>query len=97
MAMIFFICASARQSREAALAANLPAGSIEVAQAAAPVQIDQAFVKLKRQADGTTVAETNGTDYATVALLETQLRALAEVGPEVPIILDIDVALLVWQ
>lgn len=87
--LIFFICASARQSREALLAANLPAGSIAAAQAAAPVQVDQAFVKLKLQPDGTTIAEINGTDYATIELLETQLRALAEVGPEVPVILDI--------
>lgn len=88
--LIFFICASARQSREALLAANLPAGSIEAATAVAPVQIDQAFVKLKRQPDGTTIAEINGTDYPTIESLETQLRALAEVGPEVPVILDIE-------
>ena len=88
--LIFFICASARQSREALLAANLPAGAIESARSAAPVQIDQAFVKLKRNRDGTTIAEINGTDYATVELLETQLKALAEVGPEVPVILDIE-------
>lgn len=87
--LIFFICASARQSREALLAANLPAGSIEAAQAIAPVQIDQAFVKLKRRPDGTTIAEINGTDYPTLESLEAQLRALAEVGPEVPVILDI--------
>lgn len=88
--LIFFICASARQSREALLAANLPAGSIEAAQAVVPIQIDQAFVKLKRQLDGTTIAEINGTDYPTIESLETQLRALAEVGPEVPVILDIE-------
>lgn len=88
--LIFFICASARQSREALLAANLPAGSIETATAVAPVQIDQAFVKLKRQPDGTTIAEINGTDYPTIESLETQLRALAEVGQEVPVILDIE-------
>ena len=87
--LIFFICASARQSREALLAANLPSGSIEAAVAAAPVQIDQAFVKLKHRDHGT-VAEINGTDYATVELLETQLKALADVGPEVPVILDIE-------
>ena len=87
--LIFFICASARQSREALLAANLPSGSIEAAVAAAPVQIDQAFVKLKHRDHGT-VAEMNGTDYATVELLETQLKALADVGPEVPVILDIE-------
>ena len=88
--LIFFICASARQSREALLAANLPAGSIESANAAAPVEIDQAFVKLKHRADGTTIAEINGTEYADLPLLEAQLKALAEVGPEVPVILDID-------
>ncbi|MES2794246.1 MAG: biopolymer transporter ExbD [Planctomycetota bacterium] len=87
--LIFFICASARQSREALLAANLPSGSIEAAVAAAPAQVDQAFVKLKHREAGT-VAEINGTDYATVELLETQLRALAQIGPEVPIILDIE-------
>lgn len=87
--LIFFICASARQSREALLAANLPSGSIEAAVAAAPVQIDQAFVKLKHRDHGT-VAEMNGTDYATIELLETQLKALADVGPEVPVILDIE-------
>ena len=74
--LIFFICASARQSREALLAANLPAGSIESANAAAPVQIDQAFVKLKHRADGTTIAEINGTEYADLPLLEAQLKAL---------------------
>lgn len=88
--LIFFICASARQMREALLPANLPAGAIESAHAAPAVQVDQAFVKLKRRADGTTIAEMNGTDYATVELLESQLRALAEVGPDVPIILDIE-------
>lgn len=87
--LIFFICASARQSREALLAANLPSGSIEAAVAVAPVQVDQAFVKLKQRAAGT-IAEINGTEYATVDLLEAQLRTLAEVGPEVPVILDIE-------
>ncbi len=88
--LIFFICASARQTREALLPANLPAGSIEAAGAVPAVQIDQAFVKVKQRADGTTIAEINGTDYATIDLLESQLRALAEVGPEVPVILDIE-------
>ena len=87
--LIFFICASARQSREALLAANLPSGSIEAAVSAAPVQIDQAFVKLKHR-EGGTVAEINDTDYPTIELLETQLQALAQVGPEVPVILDVD-------
>ena len=87
--LIFFICASARQAREALLAANLPSGSIEAAVSAAPVQIDQAFVKLKHRAGGT-VAEINDTDYPTIELLEAQLQALAQVGPEVPVILDVD-------
>ena len=88
--LIFFICASARNTREALLPANLPPGSIETAHAVAAVQIDQAFVKLKRKPDGTTTAEINGTEYAELELLEAQLRALAEVGPEVPVILEIE-------
>jgi biopolymer transport protein ExbD len=87
--LIFFICASARQAREALLAATLPTGSIEAALSAAPVQVDQAFVKLKHR-EGGTVAEINDTDYPTIELLETQLQALAQVGPDVPVILDVD-------
>jgi biopolymer transport protein ExbD len=88
--LIFFICASARQLREALLPANLPAGALETAQATtAPVQVDEAYIKLKQTAAGTTIAEINGTDYASLDLLEGQIRALAEIDAEVPVILDV--------
>lgn len=89
--LIFFICASARQLREALLPANLPPGALETAQAtSAPMQIDEALVKLKQNEAGATVAEINGTEYASVELLEAQIRALAEIDAEVPVILDVE-------
>lgn len=90
--LIFFICASARQTREALLAATLPPGVIESAQTPAqtPVQVDQAAIRLKRGADGAIAAEMNGTDYKSLDLLEAQLKTLAAAATEVPIILDVD-------
>lgn len=89
--LIFFICASARQTREALLPTTLPPGAIESAQVPAkiPIQVDQALVNLKRR-DGTIVAEMNGTDYQSLDLLEAQLKTLAAASTDVPVILDID-------
>ncbi|MDB5388603.1 MAG: Biopolymer transport protein ExbD/TolR [Planctomycetaceae bacterium] len=88
--LIFFICASARQLREALLPATLPAGALETAQATTiPVQVDEAYIKLKQTAAEKTVAEINGTEYASLDLLEGQVRALADIDSEVPVILDV--------
>lgn len=89
--LIFFICASARQMKEAILPATLPPGAVSSALAATDQpRIDQAFVKLKQTSEQRTIIEMNGTDYASVELIESQLKVLAEIAPETPIILDIE-------
>jgi len=88
--LIFFVCAAVGQMREALVAADLPAGGI--ASVTPPPEepvLGRALVSLRSNAQGQTVAELNGTTYVDLAELEAQLREIAAVAPEIPVILDI--------
>lgn len=88
--LIFFVCASALQHREASLPAQLSSGSLTSNQTVtAEVPTEQAYIYLRRAGSEKTVAEMNGTVFEDLTGLETQLQALGELSKEVPVILDI--------
>jgi biopolymer transport protein ExbD len=88
--LVFFVCAAAKQVREALLPADLPAGAVAASETLPEKPIlGEAWVYLRRGATGLTVAELNGTPYEDLGQLEQQLRGLAELAPEMPVILDI--------
>ncbi len=88
--LIFFVCASVGQLRESMLGTELPSGG--VAANVAPPQdapLDDVKVYLRREA-GATTFEVNQRRHRDFAELEETLRGLAEIAPEIPVILDID-------
>jgi biopolymer transport protein ExbD len=89
--LIFFVCAAARQVRESLLGADLPAGGIASAQAEEQPkpQLDRVWLTLRKGPDGVTRAELNGTEYS-LGQVEQPLRQLAQIAPEIPVVLDID-------
>ena len=87
--LIFFVCASIGQIREAILPTEIAAGSLQsekVIERENP--LGEVWLKLRHE-DGRTIAEVNGRDYADFAALEETLTSLAELAPEIPIILDV--------
>ena len=88
--LIFFVCAAARQVREAVLGADLPTGGIASTQTEEKPkpQLDRVWLSLRKGRDGATRAELNGTDYG-LNEVEMPLRQLAQIAPEIPVVLDI--------
>lgn len=92
--LIFFICASVGQIRESLLPAELAAGSLpsdEILEQPKPL-LGEVWVHLRRTADEKTIVELNGREFDDFAGLEGTLRSLAELAPEIPVILDIEPA-----
>ncbi|MDA0807540.1 MAG: biopolymer transporter ExbD [Planctomycetota bacterium] len=91
--LIFFVCASIGQIRESTLPTPLAAGSIEAADAVeAPKPLGEVWVRLTRRGAGeeaVTTAEVNNQLYEDWDRLRGTLRELANVAPEIPVILDI--------
>ncbi|MFG0334220.1 MAG: biopolymer transporter ExbD [Maioricimonas sp. JB049] len=91
--LVFFVVAAAGQVQESFLPTELSAaGAIETP--AEPLEQDPWIVEvwLRLQPDtvtGRTVVDMNGTIYEDFARLREQLRALAEISPDNPVILDI--------
>ncbi len=87
--LVFFVCASIGQIREATLATELPAGGISAgAPSDEPTPLDTVWLKL-REHRGITVAELNGRDYSDVGALLDTLRTLARLDTSIPVVLDI--------
>lgn len=91
--LIFFVVSASGQLREALLPTELAAqGAVE---SDLPPQPEESptvdvWLKLDRSPEtGQTVVDMNGTLYTDLELLKAQLRALAELGPDNPVILDI--------
>ena len=92
--LIFFVCASVGQVQESLLPTPLSAGSVESAAAVeAPTPLGNVWVKLtrteRRPGEETTRAELNDRLYDDWTSLRATLTELAEVAPEIPVILDI--------
>lgn len=92
--LIFFVCASIGQKRESLLPTELGAGSVrseEVVEQQNP--LGEVWVHL-RTPEGTaepgpTVVELNDREYTEFDRLQATLTKLAELAPEIPVILDI--------
>jgi len=91
--LIFFAVTGGSGVREFLLPAQLSAaGGVESVAAPQAVKALTVDIWLKLSLDaagGKTVVDMNGTSYFDLAALKTQLRALAELGPENPVVLDV--------
>ncbi|MFH1302139.1 MAG: biopolymer transporter ExbD [Planctomycetota bacterium] len=88
--LIFFISASANQIREFLLPTELATGSIESTETVPQEKpLGEVWLKLKRQ-NNQTIVELNEREYARFDQLKQTLIALAELAPEIPVILDIE-------
>jgi biopolymer transport protein ExbD len=88
--LIFFVCAASGQIHESQLATDLAPGSIESTEIVdAPKPLGEVWLRLKQRAGGT-VVEVKEREYEDFASLQETLALLAEVAPEIPVILDID-------
>ncbi len=89
--LIFFVCASAGQIREAILPTDLAAGALgpQVDPELEDDPREQYWLYLRRTDDGRTVFEINNALFDDFAALETALTGLADLAPDDPIILDI--------
>ena len=88
--LIFFVCAATGRMRESLLDIELPAGAIASPdKPPEPPPLGEVWVGLRLNTEGKAVAELNGTLYRDLKLLEKQLRGLAELAPEIPVILDV--------
>jgi biopolymer transport protein ExbD len=93
--LIFFVCASVGRIAESLMSVDLSSGNI-AASDVNPVESKPAWVTdvwLKLKWDSTaerTLVEMNGREFTRFEPLEADLRALAELSPDSPIILDIE-------
>ncbi len=88
--LIFFVCASVGQIRESLLPTELSPGSIESPELMEVEKpLGEVWLKLTRTDDERTLVELNDREYDDFGQLETTLKQLAELAPEIPIILDI--------
>ena len=89
--LIFFVCASVGQVRESVLPTELAAGSIESLQTPQPPPpLGEVWLNVLRTSDGKTVVELNQREYTDFSQLQETLMNLAELAPEIPVILDIE-------
>ena len=89
--LIFFVCASVGQVRESVLPTELVAGSIESLQAPQPPPpLGEVWLKVLHTSDGQSVVEMNERRYTDFSQLKETLMNLAELAPEIPVILDIE-------
>ena len=88
--LVFFVCAAAGQVRETILATEFGAGSEESPETVEePPPLDDVTLILTRESTGQTVTTLKGREYTDHAELRTNLVAIAELAPEIPVILDI--------
>ena len=88
--LIFFISASANQIKELLLPTELATGSIESTEVVPEEKpLGEVWLKLK-QRDNQTIVELNDREYSQFDQLKQTLVELAELAPEIPVILDIE-------
>ena len=92
--LIFFVVTASGSVPEKLLPADLPASGAVVSQVVPDEQqsviTDDVWLKLSVAAETDTLqVDMNGTVYHDLDQLKANLRALAEVGPENPVVLDI--------
>lgn len=92
--LIFFVVTASGQIRESLLPTDLATAGVtntDIASAEPePLQVE-VWLKLMHDASTShTRVDMNGTVYENLAQLKAQLRTLAELGPENPVILDIE-------
>lgn len=89
--LIFFVVTASSQTREQLLPTVLAASGVVEADVVPPepdpLTVD-VWLKLFAE-EGQTVVDMNGTLYRNLEELKGQLRALADLGPDNPVILDI--------
>ena len=91
--LIFFVVTASGSVPEKLLSADLPASGV-VASPVVPVEreswVTDVWLKLSVTGETSTLqVDMNGTVYQDLDQLKANLRALAEVGPENPVVLDI--------
>lgn len=90
--LIFFVCAAALQVREDLLPTPLAEGGVATVQPAVRLElvpVDEIWVHLLRDGTGETRIRLNDAEYADWGKLRNTLRALAQIAPESPVILEI--------
>lgn len=91
--LIFFVVTASGSVPEKLLPADLPASGAVVSQVVPQAReswVTDVWLKLSVAADTHTLqVDMNGTVYQDLDQLKANLRALAEVGPENPVVLDI--------
>ena len=87
--LIFFVVASASQTREDLLPAELAAGGVAADLPATPRPLGELWIRLQTSGDRT-VAVLNGTQHPDLAALETVLAGLRTAGAaaEMPAVID---------
>jgi biopolymer transport protein ExbD len=91
--LIFFVCASVGQVRESVLPTELAGGSIEslqVLQPPPPHPLGKVWLNVLHTSEGKSVVEMNKQKYTDFSQLKGKLMDLAELAPEIPVILDIE-------
>lgn len=89
--LIFFVCASVGQVAESMLPTQLDSGAVASIAAATDSEpaVTKIWVYLKREAAGTLSLKVESRTCASFAELNSNLRELAKLTPESPVILDI--------
>ncbi len=95
--LIFFVCASVGVMAESLMTVDLSSGNVETTQAKPrektppPSWVTEVWLKLQwDEAARRTVVEMNGREFTEFEPLEADLKSLAELSADSPIILDID-------
>ena len=88
--LIFFVCAASGFVTEKHLATELAAGSVAVSDVPPPQRpLGEGWLKLASADTGELVVEVNGRSYTNFDRLTDVIRQLADLAPEIPVILDI--------
>jgi biopolymer transport protein ExbD len=93
--LIFFVCASVGRMAESLMSVDLSSGSIASTDVkpieTKPAWVTEVWLKLNwDETSGRTLVEMNGREFDQFEPLEADLRKLAELSSDSPIILDID-------
>jgi biopolymer transport protein ExbD len=87
--LIFFLVAAAGRRSEAKLPVELSAGGSGGVALAPPATTEEVWIRATTGANGATTWTINETEYATTREVRDVLTQLAELQPDMPVILDI--------